>query len=137
MTSEATGPKPQKQLVPKPHAQLALQGFKIILGPDLRVVYPFFLNFGVSGELELNGVADPLLIKPKGTVQFENGDVNLVATQVKLNRDHQNKAIFVPEQVGFRCYLSVLVEEAVDALFMLGCASTETHSQGCASTELW
>jgi hypothetical protein len=104
--------KTQEQLAPKPHAQLALQGFKIILGPDLRVVYPFFLNFGVSGELELNGVADPLLIKPKGTVQFENGDVNLVATQVKLNRDHQNKAIFVPEQVGFHCCLS---EETVGA----------------------
>lgn len=76
------------------------QGFKVILGPDLRVAYPFFLNFGVSGELELNGIADPLLIKPRGTILFENGDVNLVATQVKLNRDHQNKAVFLPEQVN-------------------------------------
>ena len=46
------------------------------------MVYPLILNFAVSGELDLNGFADPLRVKPKGTLTFENGDVNLVATQV-------------------------------------------------------
>lgn len=48
------------------------------------MVYPLILNFAVSGELELNGFADSLRMKPKGTLTFENGDVNLVATQVNL-----------------------------------------------------
>lgn len=61
-----------------------LRALKLQLGPELRMVYPLILNFAVSGELELNGFADPLRVKPKGTLTFENGDVNLVATQVQL-----------------------------------------------------
>lgn len=53
-----------------------------MLGPELKIVYPLILNFAVSGELELNGLAHPKWIKPKGILSFENGDVNLVATQV-------------------------------------------------------
>lgn len=75
-----------------------LKNLKLVLGPELRIVYPLILNFAVSGELELNGLADPQWIKPKGTLTFENGDVNLVATQVRLNRDHPNRAKFEPEQ---------------------------------------
>ncbi|KAI5082263.1 hypothetical protein GOP47_0002006 [Adiantum capillus-veneris] len=77
---------------------VGLKNLKLVLGPELRVVYPLILNFAVSGELELNGLADPQWIKPKGTLTFENGDVNLVATQVRLNRDHPNRARFEPEQ---------------------------------------
>ena len=49
------------------------------------MVYPLILNFAVSGELELNGFADSSRLKPKGALTFENGDVNLVATQVLLS----------------------------------------------------
>ncbi|KAJ7565427.1 hypothetical protein O6H91_02G060300 [Diphasiastrum complanatum] len=75
-----------------------LKALKLHLGPELRMVYPLILNFAVSGELELSGFADPLQVKPKGTLTFENGDVNLVATQVRLNRDYPNRAKFEPEQ---------------------------------------
>lgn len=61
-----------------------LTDLKLILGPELRIVYPLILNFGVSGELELNGLAHPKGIRPKGILTFENGEVNLVATQVVL-----------------------------------------------------
>ncbi|MCO5581692.1 hypothetical protein L7F22_035581 [Adiantum nelumboides] len=77
---------------------VGLKNLKFVLGPELRVVYPLILNFAVSGELELNGLADPQWIKPRGTLNFENGDINLVATQVRLNRDHPNRAKFEPEQ---------------------------------------
>ena len=66
----------------KPKLDIRLTDLKLILGPELRIVYPLILNFAVSGELELNGIAHPKLIKPKGILTFENGDVNLVATQV-------------------------------------------------------
>jgi hypothetical protein len=68
----------------QPPVAVRLRGLKLQLGPELRMVYPLILNFAVSGELELNGFADPLRVKPKGTLTFENGDVNLVATQVSL-----------------------------------------------------
>lgn len=67
----------------KPNMDIRLSDLKLVLGPELRIVYPLILNFAVSGELELNGVAHPKYIKPKGILTFENGDVNLVATQVR------------------------------------------------------
>lgn len=66
----------------KPNVDIRLSDLKLVLGPELRIVYPLILNFAVSGELELNGLAHPKWIKPKGVLTFENGDVNLVATQV-------------------------------------------------------
>ncbi|KAL3650861.1 hypothetical protein CASFOL_007264 [Castilleja foliolosa] len=78
----------------KPKLDIRLTDLKIALGPELRIVYPLILNFAVSGELELNGPAHPKWIKPKGVLTFENGDVNLVATQVRLKREHLNIAKF-------------------------------------------
>ncbi|XP_071723497.1 protein TIC236, chloroplastic-like [Rutidosis leptorrhynchoides] len=82
----------------KPDLDICLTDLKLVLGPELRIVYPLILNFAVSGELELNGRAHPKWIKPRGTLTFENGDVNLVATQVRLKREHLNVAKFEPEQ---------------------------------------
>lgn len=81
----------------KPEVDMRLSDLKLVLGPELRIVYPLILNFAVSGELELNGPAHPKLIKPKGVLTFENGDVNLVATQVRLKREHLNVAKFEPD----------------------------------------
>ncbi|KAG0475018.1 hypothetical protein HPP92_014704 [Vanilla planifolia] len=81
----------------KPGIDLRLTDLKLSLGPELRIVYPLILNFAVSGELELNGVARQQYVKPKGVLTFENGDVNLVATQVRLKRDHLNIAKFEPD----------------------------------------
>ncbi|KAE8735436.1 hypothetical protein F3Y22_tig00000340pilonHSYRG00391 [Hibiscus syriacus] len=81
----------------KPSVDVRLSDLKLVLGPELRIVYPLILNFSVSGELELNGLAHPKWIKPKGILTFENGDVNLVATQVRLKREHLNIAKFEPE----------------------------------------
>ncbi|MFQ6645185.1 hypothetical protein Gotur_018854, partial [Gossypium turneri] len=65
----------------KPSFDVRLSDLKLVLGPELSIVYPLILNFAISGELELNGQAHPKWIKPKGILTFENGDVNLVATQ--------------------------------------------------------
>lgn len=80
-----------------PKVDVYLSDLKLELGPELRILYPLILNFAVSGELELNGLAHPKLIKPKGILTFENGDVNLVATQVRLKKEHLNIAKFEPE----------------------------------------
>uniref|UniRef100_A0A1J3ED73 Translocation and assembly module TamB C-terminal domain-containing protein n=1 Tax=Noccaea caerulescens TaxID=107243 RepID=A0A1J3ED73_NOCCA len=86
-----------EELKMKPNMDIRLSNLKLVLGPELRIVYPLILNFAISGELELDGMAHPKYIKPKGILTFENGDVNLVATQVRLKREHLNVAKFEPE----------------------------------------
>ncbi|KAL6848037.1 hypothetical protein ACP4OV_022165 [Aristida adscensionis] len=81
----------------KPNIDARLNDLKLTLGPELRIVYPLILNFAVSGDLELNGMVHPKYIRPKGTLTFENGEVNLVATQVRLKNDHLNVAKFEPD----------------------------------------
>ncbi|KAK9073158.1 hypothetical protein SSX86_007482 [Deinandra increscens subsp. villosa] len=92
--AEAVVKKGAGHISSKPKLDIRLTDLKLVLGPELRIVYPLILNFAVSGELELNGVAHPKLLKPKGVLMFENGDVNLVATQVRLKREHLNTAKF-------------------------------------------
>ncbi|WCJ31158.1 embryo defective 2410 [Euphorbia peplus] len=89
--------KDLEQVSMKPNVDIRLSDLKLVLGPELRVIYPLILNFAVSGELELNGLAHPKWIKPKGVLTFENGDINLVATQVRLKREHLNIAKLEPE----------------------------------------
>jgi len=89
--------------IPSVDSQLAnnvwCRGLKINLGPELRAVYPFVLNFGIAGDVEITGPANDVAnLKPAGVIQFDSGDINLVATQLSLNREHPNKAVFVPEQ---------------------------------------
>ncbi|XP_024989415.1 uncharacterized protein LOC112523955 isoform X2 [Cynara cardunculus var. scolymus] len=91
---QAEAKKGMGQVSSKPKLDIQLTDLKLVLGPELRIVYPLILNFAVSGELELNGIAHPKLLKPKGVLMFENGDVNLVATQVRLKREHLNTAKF-------------------------------------------
>ncbi|OUZ99695.1 Protein of unknown function DUF490 [Macleaya cordata] len=81
----------------KPRIDIRLTDLKLLLGPELRIVYPLILNFAASGELELNGVTHPKGIKPKGILTFDNGDVNLVATQMRLKKGHINIAKFEPD----------------------------------------
>ncbi|RDX99770.1 hypothetical protein CR513_17133, partial [Mucuna pruriens] len=81
----------------KPNIGICLSDLKLELGPELKIVYPLILKFAVTGELELNGLAHPKCIKPRGILAFENGEVDLVATQVRLKREHLNIARFEPE----------------------------------------
>ncbi|KAH1252908.1 hypothetical protein GmHk_04G009734 [Glycine max] len=89
--------KDMEEVQIKPNIGICLSNLKLVLGPELKIVYPFILNFAVSGELELNGLAHPKCIKPRGTLTFENGEVDLVAMQVRLKREHLNVARFEPD----------------------------------------
>jgi len=84
---------------PQPGPGLSFRGLRVRLGPELRVVYPLLLNFGLSGELELSGRAslEPGALRPSGCVSLTNGEVNLLATQARLNREHANRVVFDPE----------------------------------------
>ena len=106
---------------------LRFNGLRISVGPELSAVYPFVLNFGISGEVEVNGAADPALIRPSGVVMFERGDINLVATQVRLSREHANRAVFTPEH-GLDPTLDVSLVGADIRALVQGKASSWTES---------
>jgi hypothetical protein len=78
-------------------SDVRFRGLKVQIGPEMSIVYPFVLNFGVSGEVTIDGSADAKRLRPSGVINFDRGDVNLVAAQVRLNRDHPNRAVFIPE----------------------------------------
>eukprot|EP00898_Chlorokybus_atmophyticus_P000645 jgi/Chlat1/1581/Chrsp123S00083 len=81
-----------------PAVPIVLKDLRLVLGPKMRVMYPFVVNFAAEGQLQLAGALDPVNIRPSGVIRFDSGDVNLVAAQMRLQRDHPNRAIFVPEQ---------------------------------------
>lgn len=78
-------------------SDVRFRGLKVQIGPEMSIVYPFVLNFGVSGEVTIDGAADAKRLRPSGVINFDRGDVNLVAAQVRLNREHPNRAVFIPE----------------------------------------
>lgn len=81
-----------------PATSLQLCGLELVLGPELRAVFPVVLNVGVSGNLLLSGnPAQPHGLVPSGVIRLEGGVLNLVATQFRLDRDHPNTITFSPE----------------------------------------
>ena len=54
---------------------LCLNGLKIHLGPELRAMFPVVLNMGISGDIELNGAADPDSLRVAGTIHLDGGEV--------------------------------------------------------------
>lgn len=83
----------------QPVAQaVGLRGLKLHLGPELRAIFPVVLNMGISGDVELHGTADPAGLRVAGAVHLDGGEVNLVATQLVLDREHANRAVFTPSR---------------------------------------
>jgi hypothetical protein len=60
----------------QPVAQaVELKGLKIHLGPELRAMFPVVLNMSISGDIELNGAADPASLKLAGIIHLDGGEV--------------------------------------------------------------
>eukprot|EP00884_Botryococcus_braunii_P001433 jgi/Botrbrau1/11290/Bobra.0038s0056.1 len=75
-----------------------LKGVKIHLGPELRAIYPVVVNLGISGDVEVCGPANPNLLRLNGTINLDGGEINLVATQLVVEREQPNRLVFSPEQ---------------------------------------
>jgi hypothetical protein len=102
---------------------VSFQGLRVRLGPELRVVYPLLLNFGISGELDVSGSAgDAAALRPVGTIVLTNGEVNLLATQAHLNREHTNTVVFDPDH-GLDPLLDVCLNSADLRVLVQGRAS--------------
>lgn len=78
-----------------PLPPLTLRALDVRLGPELRAVYPFVVNVGLSGDLRLAGApATPGDLRLAGAVTLDGGEVNLLATQLVLDREHANRVVF-------------------------------------------
>lgn len=53
-----------------------LAGLRLHLGPELRAMYPVVLNLGISGDLLIDGPADPDFVRLAGTIHLDSGEVH-------------------------------------------------------------
>lgn len=86
-------------IIPKDSvSNVRLSDLRLRLGPELSAQFPLVLRMQLGGEIVLNGVASPTQIKPSGSIVLEGGEVNLVATQLSVDREHNNVIAFVEDQ---------------------------------------
>ena len=78
-------------------ANVTFDSLALHFGPELRAVYPLVMNFAVSGELNLFGPATPKGVGVEGVLKLLGGDINLVAAQLELDREHVNTIVFSGE----------------------------------------
>ncbi|CAG9460725.1 unnamed protein product [Pedinophyceae sp. YPF-701] len=107
-------------------ADVTLDNLRVKLGPELRATYPFVMTFGLQGQVDISGPAsNPDALRPAGSILFDGGEVNLVATSLVLSRDHPNRVVFIPEQG---------LDPSVDVSFLSGGAANLRYTiQGRAS----
>lgn len=83
------------QQAPEPPSNVLLNKLELEFGPELRAVFPVVLNVGVNGKVVLSGSpSDTNQLCPVGVIRLENGVLNLVATQFRLDRNHPNSLTF-------------------------------------------
>jgi TamB, inner membrane protein subunit of TAM complex len=71
---------------------LKLDNFRVSLGKDFEIVYPYLVTFGASGSVTLDGsTANPV---PSGKISFPRGQLNLLTSRMELKRDVENYARF-------------------------------------------
>ena len=90
---------------------IGLDGLRLRLGPDLRVVVPNVVNFSTAGLLTLNGPLDPSL-QARGVVRLLNGRLGLFTTSFSLDPDAPNVAVFTPS-LGLIPYLDIALRTRV------------------------
>ena len=66
------------------------------LGKNVQITRPPILNFRATGNLIVNGLINQPV--PNGTIQLEQGGVNLFTTQFNLARGYKHTATFSPSE---------------------------------------
>ncbi|MFB2921860.1 translocation/assembly module TamB domain-containing protein [Aerosakkonema funiforme] len=69
---------------------------RLTLADNVNVTRPPLFSFRSTGELIVNGFLGNL--EPQGTIRLRRGQVNLFTTQMTLDRDYTQTAVFVPER---------------------------------------
>lgn len=90
--------------------EIRLRDLEVNLANRLRMVSLGLANFQVIGSLVLNGTAtDPA---PSGEIDLLGGTINLFSTDLRLDRDYENAAIFQPS-LGLNPLVDLRLEASV------------------------
>ncbi|MDJ1175995.1 translocation/assembly module TamB domain-containing protein [Roseofilum capinflatum] len=71
-------------------------GFNIDLTDGIAILQPGFVDIRGEGTLTINGPLDD--IRADGEIDINRGFINIIATQFRIDREHENKARFIPSQ---------------------------------------
>ncbi|WP_225901190.1 translocation/assembly module TamB domain-containing protein [[Leptolyngbya] sp. PCC 7376] len=116
-TTDTKQLKQSTKIVPSPAAPnvdlTALTEFRdlrITLGKNIQITRSPILNFLATGDMLFNGtLIDP---KPSGIIELKRGQVNLFATQFRLDKGNKNTATFIPS-LGLDPYLDVALQASL------------------------
>ncbi|NEQ36843.1 MAG: DUF748 domain-containing protein [Okeania sp. SIO3I5] len=75
--------------------KIGINDFQVILSDRLQMVSPGLANFQVGGGLRINGTVTD--IRPSGTINLEEGIINLFSTDLRLDPNYNNTAKFIPD----------------------------------------
>ncbi|MDY6805956.1 MAG: translocation/assembly module TamB domain-containing protein [Cyanobacteriota bacterium] len=90
--------------------EIRLRDLEVNLANRLRMVSLGLANFQAIGSLVLNGTAtDPA---PSGEIDLVGGTINLFSTDLRLDRDYENTAIFQPS-LGLNPLVDLRLEASV------------------------
>lgn len=81
-----------ERLVDRKSSKLNMNRFRISIGRDMKIVYPFLLNLDAHGSLDISGPADG--IETEGKIYFSQGQVNLLASRMDIKRGEESYARF-------------------------------------------
>jgi hypothetical protein len=73
------------------------------------------MNFSVIGELVASGPAHPDAIEISGSLKLPSGEINLLAAQFELDREHENLILFVPSGEANRSGIDPVVDVALSS----------------------
>ena len=92
--------------IEKDQFNLGFDNLLVSLGNSVQVTRFPILNLLARGELRVNGSLND--IRPSGRVRIERGQINIISTRLRLDRDFENFAEFLPSQ-GLNPNLNVRV----------------------------
>ncbi|MGD1714431.1 translocation/assembly module TamB domain-containing protein [Dapis sp. BLCC M172] len=75
--------------------EIGLNNFQVTLTDSLQMISPGLANFQAIGDLKINGTLSD--IRPSGTINLEAGTINLFSTDLRLDRNYNNTAKFIPD----------------------------------------
>jgi len=97
---------------------IRLDGLRIGLGSDFRVVVPQLADFRTAGSLRFDGPLSPDL-QARGVVRLEGGRLSLFTTNFVLDRNTPNVAVFTPS-LGLVPYLDITLRSRVSDTISAG-----------------
>ncbi|QUS60381.1 translocation/assembly module TamB domain-containing protein [Synechocystis sp. PCC 7338] len=92
------------------HRGLRFNNLNLVLAENVRVQNLPFLDFAAGGQVTLNGT--PQNLRPEGEIKLKGGQVNLFASQLRLDNNQNNSVYFLPQR-GLDPYLDLYLLSSV------------------------